>query len=413
MKPNGQDPRWQLVQRVAASTGFQRSQRLRDFLLFACERVLSHPGTLIREPEVRVEVFGRSAEMDTAGDTLVRVQASHLRKRLVHYFSSEGAGEPLIIELPRGTYTPVFRERRAAPRAETAMVGPGPRRRLRSAAGILLAAVVAASGWLFWSGRGVDRGFAERPAVHRLWHQMFGAEPLYLVLSDSNLTLFQDLLHHQLSLVEYQRQTFPSQTLERIKDEPSRMVADRLMNRDFTSIADATLVQRVASLAALEGRAVDVVLARRADPEHVRSRNVILSGSRRANPWLELFEGRLNFQSRFDEGQRRCYFQNVAPLPGEAQIYAVSWNEVGYCRIAYLPNLGGAGRVLILSGTDLNSTDAAAEFVTSERWVRHLRSKLGADKGPLPYFEILLKTRLLLGTAASFEMIAHRLVPAG
>src|SRR6185436_5554561 len=103
------------------------------------------------------------------------------------------------------------------------------------------------------------------PSVDRLWRQMFGDAPVYVVLGDSNLTLFQDTLKYQLSLPEFQRQQFVRIAQERLPaaDVPFSW---RLMNREFTSISDANLAHRVARVNALQHRAVDVVLARRADP---------------------------------------------------------------------------------------------------------------------------------------------------
>ena len=68
-----------------------------------------------------MDVFGRPADYDTSHDTLVRVQVSQLRKKLQEHFSEEGRDEPLIIEIPKGNYVPVFR-----PRAELLETAPAP-----------------------------------------------------------------------------------------------------------------------------------------------------------------------------------------------------------------------------------------------------------------------------------------------
>jgi hypothetical protein len=123
-KDLAEDPRWQLVERVVASASFQRSWRLRELLLFVCERTLKDPDGNVRESDVAAGVFGRADDFDTNVDTLVRVQASQLRKKLQQYFSSEGVAEPLLLEIPRGTYRPVFRERGAGVKVEAAPEEP-------------------------------------------------------------------------------------------------------------------------------------------------------------------------------------------------------------------------------------------------------------------------------------------------
>jgi len=99
----------ELLQRVAASHQFEKSKRLRDLLLYLGERGLQDPGCVLHEQEIGVDVFGRQPDYDTSHDTLVRVQISQLRKKLQEFFQTEGRGEPLIIDIPKGSYVPVFR----------------------------------------------------------------------------------------------------------------------------------------------------------------------------------------------------------------------------------------------------------------------------------------------------------------
>ena len=413
------DPRWKLVQRVAASTAFRKSRRLQDFLLFVCERALRDAECVVHEQEIGTVVFGRPADFDSSHDTLVRVQASQLRKRLQQYFTSEGSDESIVIEIPKGRYTPVFRQRDPVPRVEPLRAVPAPEKKrfphraaaLGAAGGL---ALLAACGWLLAENRQLHHrlraGLPPQPAVDQLWTQMFGqGQHTYVVLADGTYTMFQDLIQRQLSPTDYQRQRFRALADERLADPASRNFAYRLMNRQFTSIADAGLVQRMSMLNAAHGIPTDVILARDASPGHFRTHNAILSGSRRSNPWVELFEDRLNFRSRFVEEERRAYFENKAPRAGEQSSYEVRWDRLGYCRVAYLPNLDGTGSVLILSGTDMGSSDAGAQFITSERWVRQLRGALGLRRGqPLPHFEVLLRTELVLTTAGAFDMVAYR-----
>src|ERR1700741_482089 len=96
-----------LVERVAASRYLAKSVRLRDLLVYLCDRVLSGPVGEINEQEAGHKVFGRPANYDTGSDNIVRVHASTLRKRLEQYFAEEGATEPLTLEIPKGKYAPV------------------------------------------------------------------------------------------------------------------------------------------------------------------------------------------------------------------------------------------------------------------------------------------------------------------
>jgi hypothetical protein len=65
----------------------------------------------IKEYNIAVEALGRSADFDPKKDSIVRVEAHRLRKRLVEYYQTLGAEDPIEILLPPGTYIPVFHRR--------------------------------------------------------------------------------------------------------------------------------------------------------------------------------------------------------------------------------------------------------------------------------------------------------------
>src|SRR5580700_4346879 len=102
---------WGLVERVASSTPLRRAARLREFLLYVGRCLLKDGRDKIHENEIGAAVFDRPAGYDTNIDPIVRVNATELRKRIEAYFESEGLNETVIMEIPRGGYTPVFRYR--------------------------------------------------------------------------------------------------------------------------------------------------------------------------------------------------------------------------------------------------------------------------------------------------------------
>jgi hypothetical protein len=106
---------WNLIERVAATPSLKRAARLREFLLYVGNQSLKLGRTDIHEQEIGETVFGRPRAYDTGQDNIVRVSATELRKRIDAYFAAEGLSEPVIFEIPRGTYLPAFRQRETAP----------------------------------------------------------------------------------------------------------------------------------------------------------------------------------------------------------------------------------------------------------------------------------------------------------
>src|SRR6266481_8775359 len=108
------DLRWEVVQRVATSTLFQRSPRLRELLLYICERAIQNRNQELREQQIGCGVFGRKPDYSPGDDNIVRVEVRHLRRRLEEYFSGEGKSDPVVIVIPKGAYVPVFEPREVA-----------------------------------------------------------------------------------------------------------------------------------------------------------------------------------------------------------------------------------------------------------------------------------------------------------
>ena len=88
------DARRKVLQQVVESPQFEKSSRLRSFLLFVCEMELSGQRSGINEQEIGVKVFGRPAGYSPGDDSIVRSQAHILRQRLSEYFA--GAVVPVV-----------------------------------------------------------------------------------------------------------------------------------------------------------------------------------------------------------------------------------------------------------------------------------------------------------------------------
>lgn len=99
------------LQRVLSDDLFVKSQRLGGFLRFVVEETLAGRGAELKEYAIGVEVFERGAGYDPQTEPIVRIMAGRLRAKLAEYYVASGAGDPILIELPRGGYAPRFLRR--------------------------------------------------------------------------------------------------------------------------------------------------------------------------------------------------------------------------------------------------------------------------------------------------------------
>src|SRR6266540_3240744 len=101
------------LERVLASPTFQQGDRLKRFLKFIVLEAVAGRRHELKEYVIGVQVFGKEDTFDPRTDPIVRVQARRLRAKLVRYYREEGRSDELVIELPKGGYAPVFKQRDA------------------------------------------------------------------------------------------------------------------------------------------------------------------------------------------------------------------------------------------------------------------------------------------------------------
>ena len=107
------------LQQILASPVFHGSKRCQQFLEYVCAKSLAGEAGALKERTVAVEVFGRPPHIDLGEDTIVRVGAREVRKRLAQYYvTPEGAGSEIRIDLPSGSYAPDFRYLTVLPERE-------------------------------------------------------------------------------------------------------------------------------------------------------------------------------------------------------------------------------------------------------------------------------------------------------
>jgi hypothetical protein len=445
------DPRWTLAERVAHSTALNRATQLRDILLFIVRQAVLHPEEPIHEFEIAHRVLGRRSDFNPLDDNIVRVQMAHLRKKLEIYFSAEGKDEEVVITVALGSYRPVFsprtrpaaahetaeavagrRENPAAAEdaaahvaepdsAETGVAQVGDRRKpaLRVVAVLLVITLAGGCAALWMQVRSQRRQLDQiqralmpwryEPAQAALWSGFIdSSRDTDLVLSDNSFLLIEEIAKKQTPFYGYLSRSYVDPKAAQGLNPALRPVQELLAAKSLGNTSEFKLAQRILALDPLN-RKVHLYSARQYMPALVTQDNVILIGGRISNPWAELFEGRLNFiENTLFEGLGVTTVTNRAPAAGEPHTYT-STDAVGYCVVAYVPNPGHEGKVLLIEGTSSEATEAAGDFLLSPQQFSAFRNMLHSAQ--LPYFEVLLKTSQVRGTPLAATIEAYRTYP--
>ena len=107
------------LRRIVISRHFRTSRRGKEFLQYVVEQKISGNGDLLKERLIGVQIFGRKPDYATGEDPVVRVQAGDVRRRLESYHADPDVQSDILIQIPVGSYAPVFLLRRSVQPHET------------------------------------------------------------------------------------------------------------------------------------------------------------------------------------------------------------------------------------------------------------------------------------------------------
>ena len=186
------------LRNILESPFFQKSHRGSQFLRYVVERKLQGDPKQLKERTIGVDLYHRRPDYATGDDPVVRVQAGEVRRKLDQYYQAargEGIEPPVRIELPIGSYSPIFhletsRDRVAPPdlvlpdaASDQGPVTAGAMPRFRPI--WLLAAVgLALVGGVWLAAKLEKPGKPQSSLTRRFWEPIFGTpQPVLICLA--------------------------------------------------------------------------------------------------------------------------------------------------------------------------------------------------------------------------------------
>lgn len=410
------DERSQLIERISKSEAFQKSSRLPVLLRYLAKCTFANNRAGLTEQAIGQAVFGKPKDFHPTEDSCVRVYARQLRLRLHEYYQAVGHDEQIIIEIPKGGYALAFHPRHAQhllsevpsanSRTESHEAASAFRRLPIWLPWVLFAAslIVAIIGWhqsMHLAGRDTPPWPIDQVLVP--------GQQTTMVLADGSYVL-RLLGEKEISLDEYADHRYSDALIPRGATEGELRLFHYLQSSQLSSMADVRAASAITSMAGVLRGNIVIHSAKEITGKMLASGNVILIGAKTSNPWEELYEDHLNFRLN---GR---YISNRSPQGGEQATYSVSgptgFSGEDYATISLVPGMDEHGTVLLLQGLRLEGTEAAVRFLSDDESRRDLATKLKtANGGTLPrYFEALLHSHSMGGSAASVDCIAVRIV---
>jgi hypothetical protein len=421
-----EDERWQAVLQVVNSARFSKSSRLSQLLLYLAEQTLLDHTSLLNEQNIAVAVFERGADFNPGVDTIVRSHMVRLRQRLDQY-AGDSPDDNIRITVPKGEYLVRF-DRTSLPApplpessrpfiTQTAFVTEKVSERSRWVTNplllpcLLLGLLALGLSLALWNTHRRSQHPAPPPS-HPLWSRIFQpSRPTTFVAADNGLVLLHWMTKKDTTLAEYLEHNFHQQLqgLPRDRADEIRGIA----NRRYTSFVDLNLFRRVQQLPYASDRLI-AKYARDLRMDELKQGNVILSGARGANPWVELYEPQMNFYGSNDGVHHIYSFINRHPKLGEPDRYFASdadpeQHVLGV--LAFIPNLDRNGSALVIEGNSMAGTEAITDFLFDDDALLPFLSQLKHPDGTLPHFEVLVESNSVNGNAGPFHILSYRTHP--
>lgn len=380
------------LNRVLASDSFRGATRVQQFLRHIVLLTLDGDHASLKEARIAADVFDRGESFDSAADSIVRTQASLLRKRLAEYYASASPGETLRIELPRGAYIARFIPLDLQPAAPSRTPSPW----VFVAAGLILG---IASTALYFRLQSPIPNTAALPIWSTFMNPVqtttLALGSPYFVEGGNGLYLRDVTINDEAEMES--RASIPDSPLSRLPfHNPSRI---------YTGVGEALGLERLTRVFEKNHWPLRVVRADQLRWQDLKDENVIFLGSSR----FRSVAGELDPYAHFayDPAPLSGRLINLHPRPGEAKEYIMSNDAqrgVCYALVTLLPGKTTNRRVMLLQGMNTWGTQAAAEFVASPEHLEALQRKFPVT----PYIQVLIRTELRNEQPMSIDVVTTR-----
>jgi len=398
------------VERLASSNVLHSSESLCKLLRYLARHTLDHPGAPLKEYQIATELFGRRSDFDPQIDSTIRVQAGRLRAKLTEYYAANGSDDPILVELPKGSYTLQFHHRvplgKEGSNGHVAEQKPTP-----SVAQGWMIATVALS-FLFAlaltvilsqirASKGTETAVEREddpisPEFQALWKPFFsGPREPWLIFSNAG---------------------FVGRPETGMRYYNSARDSGALVWDHYTGVGEVLAVHDLDQVFQTLHRKIRVKRGSLFSLDDLKDNNLIFLGSPSENLTLtEIPTTREFVFQRVSQGARKgdLAIVNVHPQANEQRTLLASPSPSplteDYAVIGRMSGLDPSHSVMILAGTTTFGTQGAVEYVCSQDSLRNLLSRLvRSNTGELQPFEALLHVKVTRGVPVETQLLVVR-----
>jgi hypothetical protein len=379
------------------SPHFSNSKRYPALLSYVVEKTLAGRSDELKERTLGIEVFHRPPDYDTTSDTVVRVAAGEVRKRLALIYHESEVEHGIQITLPAGSYVPEF----FITTSQETLVSPFPtgpaleQRYKRPEFGELTPASASIpSRIMWWKPAAALASIVLATALVAL------SVHLWAAARQTSADLFWQPIHASSNPA-----IICLGAMVRSTNTPSGMaMAERQDDHPFTSMATAVVLSELSSLFSTNHTEYIVQPTSATTLTDMRERPVILIGAY-DNEWTGRLQNDLRY--RFAPGPARQIYDAINPSTTWTRPASLPLKqEDDFAIVARFHSTLTDNLIVLIAGIGKNGTEAAARFVTTPRYMNLLNQQQSKDWAS-KNVEVVLKVKVIDGEngAPSIEAV--------
>jgi hypothetical protein len=404
------------IQKLVRTEVFRFSELQRRLLVYLAEKSLAGEADGLKEYAIGVDALRKPESYDPRRDASVRLQSGKLRGKISEYYRTEGQGDEVVIDFPKGHFRLLFSYRQHS----SPTVAEDTRRRPYVAALLSVAALaIGFAGLSTYLGIRLVRVEKRNPVQVRAWTPAL-KEFWTPFLRNDNVTMicvgapmFARVRNAGFFIRDSEVNNWTEAQTSGFMGKLNRIFPADTPRPwyNFTGVGEAAGAVFIGNALSSAGQRLHFSDSSQVTWNEIGEHNVVFVGPPKFIPQID------ELPVVRELAVEAAGIRNLRPRAGEPAFlgdeYSDAEHENGrtHALISRLPGLHGTGEILIVGGTWTQGTMAASQYLTLETHVAELLSRIRLRSGELPhYFEAVLSVTTRHSTPVQVSYLFHHVL---
>ena len=382
------------LEKVLSSSAFCRSIRNKEVLEYLVQA--ERQGKLLKEVTLAIDLFNKDESFNPADDTIVRVTIGNIRKKLQHYYLTEGKDDTIHLKIPVGGYDLKFIKENTGSGLKLTKINSG-----LLLVSLFVALLVIAV--LYWQNYQLRGKYHPVESDNIIWGDFInGKSPNLLVIGDY-FFMYENYNNYRIF----------------IRDPRTNSLADFKINQteldenwepsEFSYIPStlATTTSDITPVLKMAGQPISVANASELQWDDFNKNNIIYTGTYKAMYIIGDLLKQFNFKVDVDSSYCLLQTDSTGVVVKKYELPRVKQGKY-HVDYSFLGKVKGPGNkdILIIASGDNVGLSKVVKIITSNEFSSEIQTYLGKSvKDKSIHFEMIIKTEGFRSTGFKYEVV--------